>query len=269
MRKSVRTFLFAVLFVILCAGSALADPFQDVYVDKAGPGATGWLQSGSNWVYLNDGRSVKGWGEIGSFWYWFDDLGNMVTGSRNVNGVDYYFTEESTGSFPKGSCQNPYGETITPATDPQGNAAGTVQAAEGEVPVNPYGHTCVEVNLTGQFIRVWQGNDLVITGPCVTGYKGVHDTSAGNYVINSKETDRYLQGYNDNGTKYKSYVNFWMPFNGGQGLHDAGWRGTSHENYGGEIYTWNGSHGCVNLPYDVAAALYNIAYVGMPVHTHY
>ena len=42
------------------------------------------------------------------------------------------------------------------------------------------------------------------------------------------------------------------------GLHDATWR----SNFGGSIYTSDGSHGCVNLPYSVAQTIFNKASVG-------
>ena len=48
-------------------------------------------------------------------------------------------------------------------------------------------------------------------------------------------------------------------------LHDADWRGS----FGGTIYQWNGSHGCVNLPVDKAAELYGMIEVGDVVVTHY
>ena len=39
-----------------------------------------------------------------------------------------------------------------------------------------------------------------------------------------------------------------MPFNAaaGVGMHDADWR--NEGDFGGDIYTFAGSHGCVNLP---------------------
>ena len=43
-----------------------------------------------------------------------------------------------------------------------------------------------------------------------------------------------------------------MPFDGGIGLHDASWR----SEFGSDIYLYNGSHGCVNLPYDAAKIIY-------------
>ena len=52
-----------------------------------------------------------------------------------------------------------------------------------------------------------------------------------------------------------------MPFNGGEGLHDANWRWE----FGGEIYQWSGSHGCVNLPYYLAEVIYNNMDIGTPV----
>ena len=137
---------------------------------------------------------------------------------------------------------------------------------QGIIRANPYGNqTCVEISLSEQRIYVYQGAVLALVSPCVTGsVAGGHSTPAGNYSIYYKERNRTLRGTNNDGSKYASFVSFWMPFNGGIGLHDATWRGS----FGGEIYVSGGSHGCVNMPYDRAAALYNIAYAGMPVHVH-
>ena len=52
-----------------------------------------------------------------------------------------------------------------------------------------------------------------------------------------------------------------MPFNGGIGFHDATWRGW----FGGDIFYWSGSHGCVNMPYSAAEELYGIIEEGVPV----
>ena len=60
------------------------------------------------------------------------------------------------------------------------------------------------------------------------------------------------------GADYASPVDYWMPFNGGEGLHDASWR----SNFGGDIYHNSGSHGCVNLPVDVADDVYDMLSVG-------
>jgi hypothetical protein len=53
-----------------------------------------------------------------------------------------------------------------------------------------------------------------------------------------------------------------MPFTGNVGIHDAdGWRSS----YGGEIYKTNGSHGCVNTPYEAAKTIFETISVGTAV----
>ena len=61
--------------------------------------------------------------------------------------------------------------------------------------------------------------------------------------------------------EYQSHVNYWMPFNGGIGLHDATWR----SKFGGDIYVTSGSHGCINLPKDKAEKIYDIIDKNMPI----
>ena len=53
-----------------------------------------------------------------------------------------------------------------------------------------------------------------------------------------------------------------MPFNGGVGIHDLASRGN---NFGGDIYMTNGSHGCINTPLDAAKKIYDTVSVGTPV----
>ena len=56
-----------------------------------------------------------------------------------------------------------------------------------------------------------------------------------------------------------------MPFLGASyGLHDANWR----SNFGGDIYKYGGSHGCVNLPPNRTPDLYNMISVGTIVVIH-
>jgi lipoprotein-anchoring transpeptidase ErfK/SrfK len=57
-----------------------------------------------------------------------------------------------------------------------------------------------------------------------------------------------------------------MPFVGNAvGLHDANWR----SNFGGSIYAYAGSHGCVNLPPEEAAELFSLINVGDTVYVHW
>ena len=80
------------------------------------------------------------------------------------------------------------------------------------------------------------------------------------FEIRKKDTDTYLVG-----PGYRTHVDYWMPFNGGIGFHDASWRGS----FGGSIYLYSGSHGCINLPTSAAATLYENIEAGCPVLCFY
>ena len=114
------------------------------------------------------------------------------------------------------------------------------------------GDSYVEIDIARQHVWFYKNGECLVSTDCVTGNKGNHDTRKGYFFLTSKETDRILRGENDNGTRYASHVDFWMPFDGGIGLHDAAWRGA----FGGTIYIGNGSHGCVNLPRSAAKTIY-------------
>ena len=269
--------LLAAAAVITVIGGAFgmqayADTYPSVSLDTAnvGPGMVGWTTAeDGSWRYMYFGAPLKGqWADIGGKWYLFNEEGRMLTGWQTVGEEAFYLTENEVENHPVGSC---YMNETTPdgyTVNERGARTGAVTPAQQATLLNrpnPYGHSCVEVDITNQTVYCYIGDQLVVATPCVTGNRWAHPTSIGNFRINSKETNRYLQGYNSDGSRYKSWVNFWMPFNGGQGLHDAGWRSA----FGGDIYMNGGSHGCVNMPYDAAAAIFNYAYVGMPVHTHW
>ena len=127
-----------------------------------------------------------------------------------------------------------------------------------------WGNTYVEIDLGSQYVSMFQNGELVWSSGCVTGNVSKnYTTPEGIYSLTYKEKSRVLRGAKkaDGTYEYESYVDFWMPFNGGIGLHDANWRGQ----FGGTIYKTNGSHGCVNLPPVKAKDLYELVYTGIPV----
>ena len=98
-------------------------------------------------------------------------------------------------------------------------------------------------------------------GPIVTGnVKAGNSTPSGIYILKYKQRDTILRG-----ADYASPVTFWMPFNGGIGIHDASWRST----FGGDIYKTNGSHGCINCPYYLAKDIFNNISLGTPIICYY
>lgn len=118
--------------------------------------------------------------------------------------------------------------------------------------------TYIYISISKQKLWYYKKGVLVKSSNIVTGMKGEHDTPKGNYTILGKARDAYLIG-----DDYKVFVDYWMLIDRRKqiGLHDASWRW----DFGGSIYKYNGSHGCVNLPYSVAKYLYYNAPVGTSV----
>ena len=111
-----------------------------------------------------------------------------------------------------------------------------------------FGGNYVEVNLTDQKLYLYKKGELIMSSNIVSGsVSKSHMTPTGVYQVYSMEKNTVLRG-----ADYASPVSFWMPFNGGVGFHDATWRSS----FGGTIYQYNGSHGCINMPYDKAKTLY-------------
>ena len=122
----------------------------------------------------------------------------------------------------------------------------------------------IGIDISSQILYVKHGDEILLSTSIVTGMIYSHDTPVGLYEIYSKETSRYLDGYNDNGTTYHCWVDYWLPFYSGYGIHDASWR----LEFGEDIYTYNGSHGCINIPPEVMPSIYNYVEVGTPVYIY-
>lgn len=122
----------------------------------------------------------------------------------------------------------------------------------------------IEINLSSQQLWAYQNGQVVYSSPITSGGTGNgFPTVTGQFAIYAKERNRYLNGA-PYGYNYNVFVQYWMPFYLGFGLHDASWR----NNFGGQDYYWDGSHGCVNMPLAAAAFIYDWAPIGTPVWVH-
>lgn len=127
----------------------------------------------------------------------------------------------------------------------------------------------VDVDLSEQYVRLYDGDKVIWESECVSGDVTTdHGTPSGVFCIEYKASPMVLVGLDENHDgepDYRTPVDFWMPFYDGCGLHDATWRGA----FGGNIYSGDGSHGCVNLPYGKAQELYGILNEGDVVVVHW
>lgn len=143
------------------------------------------------------------------------------------------------------------------------------QTRTGEQGTTDLGGTYVEVDLDKQHLYLYVNGKKKAEGDICSG--SVADgcaTPAGLYAIKTKDYDRYLVGEG-----YKDWVHYFMPFNGGIGLHDSTWR--EADEYGGDVYLESGSHGCINMPLELVKTVdeyidvgdYVILYGGQPNRT--
>ena len=129
----------------------------------------------------------------------------------------------------------------------------------------------IDIDLGEQHARFYdESGNIIWESDIVSGAEKDNRTSpTGVYTINSNMgRDRTLIGADENGDgkpDYETPVSYWMPFVGDSvAFHDASWRSS----FGGTIYKESGSHGCINLPTDKAAALYGLVKVGTVVVSH-
>lgn len=123
------------------------------------------------------------------------------------------------------------------------------------------GGTYIEVDMTEQMLYYYVDREIVLETPVVTGnMRRGWDTPAVVCSVYGMARNRVLRGAN-----YATFVYYWMPVYGNIGLHDATWRRT----FGEDIYMTDGSHGCINMPKDMAAELYGMVEIGTPVILFY
>lgn len=129
--------------------------------------------------------------------------------------------------------------------------------------MNDIGNSYVEIDLSHQHLYLYIDGGIVFETEFVSGAMNSTPRSkspAGVFDITYKTVNAVLRG-----SDYAEPVSYWMPFYGNYGMHDATWR----TEFGGDIYLTNGSHGCINLPLESAAVIYNYVKTGFPVICYY
>lgn len=128
------------------------------------------------------------------------------------------------------------------------------------------GKDFVVVSIDQQKLWVYKDDQpVVVLDDVVTGTadpKADDATPKGVWYIMYKQSPSILRGKNNDGTKYASKVQYWMPFTQtGCGLHDASWR----TNWNKDAYKEGGSHGCVNIKPSEIKQVWDNTYQNEPV----
>ena len=223
-----------------------------------------------------DGMQIKDWLS-------YDEEGNYVdlATRRNTMGRDRTITSTMTGE-PVTVSGGSYGFRIDQSEEAEQiyenivnhdvvtrEPAYASRAAIYSMTGDDIGNTYVEVDLGNQHLWYYKEGTLIMDTDFVSGTYTISDrrTPSGTYSLMYKQKDQVLRGTrrSDGTYEYESPVKYWMPFNGGIGFHDASWR----YSFGGSIFMYSGSHGCVNLPGSMASELYENIEAGCPILCFY
>lgn len=121
------------------------------------------------------------------------------------------------------------------------------------------GDTYVHIDIDQQMMWFYKNNKLLVETPIVTGTKGACDTPTGYFEVRVMASPAHLVG-----ATWDVTTEYWIGINSANdiGIHDSSWRNTG---YGGDIYTYSGSNGCINTPLDAMKTIYDNISVGTPV----
>ena len=230
----------------------------------------------SNWVSVDadmkvtfDEAAVREW--LREFGKQYDTVGKTRTITSpwgktvEVSGGTYGWSVDEDAEFPALVESIKKGEVVT--RDPI-YVAGQTAASRGP---QDWGSTYVEVDLSGQHMWYIVNGGVALETDVVTGVPVPEkETPSGVYSILEMEPNSTLVGEIVPSTgqpEYRTVVAYWMRVTwSGIGFHDANWQPA----FGGSLYANGaGSHGCINMPVDQAAALYSMLSVGTPVVIHY
>lgn len=205
----------------------------------------GWYQ-----VKINDGIGYISGDYVNETYILAGDYTKLVYMNGDVNLVAEPFGEDIT-TLPSLEVGYVYGETDDYYLIESNGFVGYVLKSC----VGSLHDIYVVVDISDQVLKLYNGTELILTSDIVSG-KNETPSDYGIFNIYYMQRDAVLEG-----PGYSCPVDYWMPYNGGEGLHDASWR----YSFGGDIYEYSGSHGCINCPNDTARIIYENAYVGTQV----
>ena len=179
-------------------------------------------------------------------------IGTIKVGGGSQDSYGFLLDEESTKDAIKEAILSGKSDTV--------DCYWTVPANHRNTTNGDIGNTYVEIDISRQHMWYYINGELFTDTDVRTGTESSAQwtpTTEGVYRILWKQRDKWFLQVGD-----PCHTDYWMPFNSrGEGIHDATWYST----YGGNLYKWAGSHGCINTPYSIAQLIYENIEAGTPV----
>ena len=122
------------------------------------------------------------------------------------------------------------------------------------------GEVWIDISLTYEYMTVYQGSTVLMETYISSGKPGF-ETPAGTYYINTMLPEQDMEGVL--GGEYYNVPSVpWVMYftDVGHAIHGAYW----HNNFGTPM-----SHGCINVPVDLAAYVYSVSSIGTRVEIHW
>jgi lipoprotein-anchoring transpeptidase ErfK/SrfK len=249
------------------------------------------VENTESMIYVEETRHTI---HSGFLSYWYNSgaesfLGNPLTEEYELDGVIYqvfergqlqYTAESGVRMVPIGQVlaekynlsTEPVAQGNLPTYDealfippPEPTPEPTVEIAQidpaiANAPEVATGEVWIDINLSYEYMTVYQGSTVLMETYISSGKPGF-ETPPGTYYINTKLEVQDMEGVLG-GEYYNVPQVPWVMYftNVGHAIHGAYW----HNNFGTPM-----SHGCINVPVDLAAYLYSVSSIGTRVEIHW
>lgn len=115
--------------------------------------------------------------------------------------------------------------------------------------MNDFGNTYLELSIDRQMLWLHVNGVIVVSTPVTTG----RDSDDRRTPVGMFKTLEFRRDFTMTGDGYTAFSHYFILVTAdGVGIHDASWR----SEYGGDEWVNNGSHGCINTPFDAVKEIF-------------
>ncbi|MCM3779557.1 L,D-transpeptidase family protein [Microbacterium hydrocarbonoxydans] len=174
---------------------------------------------------------------------------------------------DSSGKVLRTESEGVNGRALSDTSNLASDVADKLEAGESVFPISvtetPFSAVTllrkIDVNLSSQTATLYE-NGAVVRSWKISSGKAATPTDVGNFKVYAHVRSQTMKSREPDGSITETPNVPWVTyFNGDEGFHGTYW----HSNFGNRM-----SHGCVNMPIDVARFVYEWSPVGMEVSVH-